>query len=157
VAPEQSASWAYPQPEYSDELNAFTLVNALLGRIHLSGRVDLLNEHQRALVKAGLDAYKGYREQLAAALPIWPLGLPRWDDEWVAAGLDLPNGDTLLAVWRRGGADTVRLPGLGGRIAEVIYPTEGEAGSTVRAEGADLIVELAEAPAARLLRLAAHP
>ena len=153
VAPEQSATWAYPQPDYSDDLNAFTLINALLGRIHLSGRVDLLDERQRARLKAGLDAYKSYRAQLPAALPTWPLGLPEWDDDWVAAGLDLPDGDTLLAVWRRGGDASCRLPGLGGRTVEVVYPADPAVDAGVGSDGTDLVVELPAAPAARLLRL----
>jgi alpha-galactosidase len=43
VAPEQSASWAYPQPEWGDERDALTVVNTLLGRVHLSGRLDALS------------------------------------------------------------------------------------------------------------------
>ena len=37
VTPEQGAVWAYPQPEDSLDEVAFTMANALLGRIHLSG------------------------------------------------------------------------------------------------------------------------
>lgn len=43
VTPEQSASWSYPQPEYSDDLNTYCVLNSLMGRVHLSGRIDLLN------------------------------------------------------------------------------------------------------------------
>ncbi|XUL93865.1 alpha-galactosidase [Streptomyces galilaeus] len=46
VTPEQGAVWAYPQPEYSQALNSFTMVSSLLGRVHLSGRIDLLAAEQ---------------------------------------------------------------------------------------------------------------
>ena len=32
--------------------------------------------------------------------PVWPLGLPRWDDPWLALGLR-GEADTLLTVFRR--------------------------------------------------------
>jgi hypothetical protein len=47
VTPEQAAVWAYPQPDWSGDLNDLTLVNALLGRVHLSGRVDQLSPAAR--------------------------------------------------------------------------------------------------------------
>ncbi|KUL86407.1 hypothetical protein ZTR_08143 [Talaromyces verruculosus] len=75
VTPEQSATWAYPQPEWSDEINALTVVNALLGRLYLSGRLDKRSAHQFDLVVEGLQVYKGIRQQLKLARPIWPLGL----------------------------------------------------------------------------------
>lgn len=40
VLPEQVATLAYLQPHWTDELNAFSVVNSLLGRVHLSGRID---------------------------------------------------------------------------------------------------------------------
>ncbi|RDW91692.1 hypothetical protein BP5796_02857 [Coleophoma crateriformis] len=44
LTPEQSASWAYPQPDWTDEMISFTIINSLLGRVHLSGRLDLLSD-----------------------------------------------------------------------------------------------------------------
>ncbi|KAF5859970.1 hypothetical protein ETB97_002167 [Aspergillus alliaceus] len=57
VTPEQGAIWAYPQPEWHDETNAMTVVNSL-GRIHLSGRLDILKPHQFGLIKQGMDIYR---------------------------------------------------------------------------------------------------
>ncbi|MFJ5999842.1 hypothetical protein [Streptomyces sp. NPDC092370] len=48
VTPEQGAVCAYPQPEDSLDEVAFTMANALLGRIHLSGRVPELGPEARA-------------------------------------------------------------------------------------------------------------
>ncbi|KAE8392586.1 glycoside hydrolase superfamily [Aspergillus alliaceus] len=57
MTPEQGAIWAYPQPEWHDETNAMTVVNSL-GRIHLSGRLDILKPHQFGLIKQGMDIYR---------------------------------------------------------------------------------------------------
>jgi alpha-galactosidase len=58
VASEQSASWAYPQPGWDDERNVLAVVNSLLGRVRLSGRVDLLGEGERELASAGMWVYE---------------------------------------------------------------------------------------------------
>ncbi|MEU8612274.1 glycoside hydrolase family 36 protein, partial [Actinoplanes sp. NPDC048791] len=54
VLPEQAASWAYPQPDMTDEQIAFTMCTGMLGRLYLSGRLDAMTEHQRALVHDGV-------------------------------------------------------------------------------------------------------
>ncbi|XUL86010.1 alpha-galactosidase [Streptomyces galilaeus] len=118
VAPEQGAIWAYPLPEHSAAELGMVMVSAMLGRIHLSGRPDLLAPEQLALVRRAVDVYKTYRPLLKAARPRWPLGLPGWRDGWIALALTTENTDegggrTLLALWRRDGAPesvTVRLP-----------------------------------------------
>jgi alpha-galactosidase len=127
VAPEQAASWAYPQPEWDDEKNIFSVVNTLMGRVHLSGRVDKLNEHQLELIKEGMDLYKSIRGDIAESEPFWPLGLPGWRDEWLATGLKKKGGDVrYLAVWRRGGKGSCSLPitDTEGKTVEVevLYP-----------------------------------
>ncbi|MBR7828255.1 alpha-galactosidase [Actinospica sp. MGRD01-02] len=126
VTPEQSAMWAYPVPAMTDRETAFNLAGALLGRIHLSGRLDLLRPEQEALVHQALAAYRELRPHLPAALPHWPVGLPAWRDGWVALALetDGPDRDSPVAgyvlAWRRDADDlawhqevrslTVRLP-----------------------------------------------
>jgi alpha-galactosidase len=87
IAPEQSAVWAYPQPEFSDDEIAFTLCSAMLGRIHLSGHIDEMSPPQRDLVAQAVQVYKAIRSDLAHAVPFWPLGLPRWPDPVVALGM----------------------------------------------------------------------
>ncbi|KAK7947106.1 Melibiase subfamily [Apiospora aurea] len=117
VVPEQAATWAYPQPGWDDETNALTVVNALLGgRVHLSGRLDLLARAQLDLVYSGMDVYKEIRGNIATAVPFWPLGSARWHDDWLAAGLRVSGGSgggggrCYLAVWRRGGPESYELP-----------------------------------------------
>jgi alpha-galactosidase len=118
VTPEQAAIWAYSQPSYADELNVLTLVNAMLGRIHLSGHIDLMTGPQQDLVRRAITAYKGIRAGIPTARPVWPLGLPGWDDPWIALALE-NSTETLVAVWRRGGADAVDIPLNGARVESV--------------------------------------
>ncbi|MFI7343161.1 alpha-galactosidase [Streptomyces sp. NPDC050085] len=109
VPPEQGAVWAYPQPGMTDAEIGFSMVSALLGRVHLSGRIDLLDDRQIGLVSAALDVYKTYRRELARAVPSWPLGLPGWRDDWLALALTTDEA-TLMAVWRRGGPGDCLIP-----------------------------------------------
>ncbi|WP_410813339.1 alpha-galactosidase [Micromonospora sp. 067-2] len=157
VTPEQGAVWAYPQPWMDDEQIALTMINAMLGRIHLSGRADHLDPHQRDLVRSGLSAYANYRRRLAAAVPLWPLGLPTWDDDWLALGLR-DGHDLWLAVWRRGGPATVRLPlptlPPTDHTVTIVYPRELPVTASHHADARMLTIDLPAAPAARLLHLA---
>jgi alpha-galactosidase len=101
MTPEQAASWAYPQPHFTDDEIAFTLCTAMLGRVHLSGHLDQMSRQQRDLVAAAVRVYKDIRADLALAVPFWPLGLPHWTDSWIALGLRAP-GVSYLTVWHRG-------------------------------------------------------
>jgi alpha-galactosidase len=156
MTPEQAAVWAYPQPDYDNELNAFCLVNAMLGRVHLSGRLDLMSSRQLGRVRAGLNAYKSIRSQIRTSVPRWPLGLPGWYDPWVALALD-DGEDTLLAVWRRGGLDRchLKLPWLAGlpSTVQVLYPTDVPTTSSWDRATGVLRLTLPPAPCARLLRV----
>ncbi|GIC94428.1 uncharacterized protein Aud_010928 [Aspergillus udagawae] len=157
VAPEQSASWAYPQPDWDNEKNAMTVINSLLGRVHLSGRIDLLSSQQLDLVASGMLVYKELRSDLATGLPFWPLGLPRWHDNWVALGITATSGVRYLAVWRRSGSNTVSLPmpTLKGRDVEakLLYPESFEASTHWDSDKGTLSVRLPLAACARLFRL----
>ncbi|MFE1836755.1 alpha-galactosidase [Streptomyces sviceus] len=160
VTPEQGAVWAYPQPADSLDEVAFTLANALLGRIHLSGPLPDLHPEARALVHEAVATYKLIRADLAHAVPSWPLGLPAWDDPWIALALHTPD-TTYLTVWRRPGTESTTslpLPRLRGRAdrVEVLHPTVSRADVAWNAETADLTLTLPTAPSAVLLRLD-HP
>jgi alpha-galactosidase len=158
VLPEQSASWAYPQPEMSDEEIAFTLCTGMLGRLYLSGHLDRMSPAQFALVRDGVLAHKEIREDLAQSVPFWPLGLPRWTARWVALGLRA--GDrTYLAVWRRPGAGPhagLSVPHLLGTEVnvDVLFPASLPPWSHSW-DPRTGVLELrgTDAPAARILRL----
>jgi len=126
VLPEQSASWAYPQPEMTDEQIAYAMCTSMLGRLYLSGRLDGMRAGQLQSVRDAVDAFRDIRADLARASPFWPLGLPGWRDPWLS--LALRCGDvTYLGVWRRDGADdaaVLALEHLRGRqlTVDVLYP-----------------------------------
>src|SRR3954467_9679604 len=156
VTPEQGAVWAYPQPEHSPEEATFCLVNAMLGRIHLSGRIDLMSPEQRDRVRQAVGTYQGYRGLLAGGRPYWPLGLPGWYDERIALAL-LGADEALLAVWWRGAQPTsidLPLPGLdgGGWRVESLFPLDLPTDLEWSEGEQRLRVALPAGPAARLMR-----
>ena len=161
VLPEQSASWAYPQPDMTDEQIAYTMCTGMLGRLYLSGRLDAMTAGQRDLVHEGVRQYGEIRAGLATSLPVWPLGLPGFADPWLS--LALRAGDvTYLAVWRRAGAEAavrLELPHLRDRPArvDVLYPRRLPAWTTSWSAGAGALTVAADGPesAARIFRLVA--
>lgn len=171
VLPEQAAAWAYPQPEWSDDEIAFTLCTALLGRVHLSGHIDRMSPAQQLLVADAVRTYKRIRPELAAAVPFWPLGLPGWDDPWVALGMRA-SSTSYVAVWHRGhigsspvahgrdvllGTTSVALPvaHMLGTSAkpEVLYPVPGGASVEWSSATGQLTVGLPRTPTACLIAL----
>lgn len=127
LTPEQSAVWSYPLPEGDREATVFNMVNAMLLRIHQSGRLDKISKEEKALVKEGLDCYKSIRGDIKNALPFWPLGLSAFDDEWVALGLRTEE-KIYLSVWRRSGnmpCVSIPIPEGKGKAAKVVcrYPS----------------------------------
>jgi alpha-galactosidase len=162
IAPEQAAVWAYPQPEQAAGEIAFTMVNAMLGRVHLSGHLNRMNVEQGELVAEAVRVYKeSIRPAIAKSVPFWPLGLPRWDDPWVALGLRAP-GSTQLAVWRRGPAEAAQLavetmpvPHVRGlpAVPHVLYPRHQGAEASWDAVHGMLTVSLPDSPSACVLRI----
>jgi alpha-galactosidase len=176
ITPEQAAVWAYPQPGFTADEIAFTLASAMLGRVHLSGHLDRMTPGQRALVAAAIRVYKEIRPAIARSVPFWPLGLPGWEDDWVALGIRVPEA-SYLTVWRRGpaagagagagdgdgdgdadGRVALRVPELGRRpvTARILFP-ETAAASASWDPGSGLVtVRLPRYPSACLLRLSAR-
>ena len=175
VTPEQGAVWAYPLPDQSAEEISFCMVNAALGRVHLSGLIDEMTPDQRDRIRAALGVYRRSRDVIATGAPHWPLGLPGWHDPWVALALAV-HDECLVAVWCRdpaGGEVTLRLPGLAGPgwRAEPLFPVDlpcqlGWAPGEFGAPGAPgapgefgaagelcLVVRVPAGPAARLIRV----
>lgn len=150
VTPEQNAVWAYPQPEDSLDEVAFTMASALLGRVHLSGKIADLEPEARALVHEAMAVYKAIRADLPQAVPSWPLGLPAWDDEWLVLAMSA-SATTYLVVWRRGGEDTVKVPVPRLSDVELLYPAASPASWHV--DTSELVLILPTAPSAVLFRL----
>ena len=116
ILPEQAASWAYPQPEMTQEEAAFCLATGLLGRFYVSGHLGRMDEAGLALVAEAVAVAKELRAEVTASMPFWPLGVPAWEGEWTALGL-AADGGALLTVWNRepGAPDAeLRLPAFAG-------------------------------------------
>ncbi|MBT8163281.1 MULTISPECIES: glycoside hydrolase family 36 protein [Arthrobacter] len=126
MLPETAANWAYPQPEMSPEECAFTLATGLAGRFYLSGHLNRMSTAQLALVREAVDAARALRPILVEAVPSWPIGLPGWDDRWIASALHGPT-HIVLSLWDRGGDSgkaILRFPALAGRPISVdtVFP-----------------------------------
>jgi alpha-galactosidase len=103
VTPEQCGVWSYPLKNAHKEEVIFNMVNAMLLRIQQSGHITGIDHEGMNLVKEGIAYYKSIRSQIPNSLPIWPLGLPDFNDEWVSMGLQNEN-KIYLAVWRLNGS-----------------------------------------------------
>ena len=99
LTPEQAGIWSYPVRDSDEEETILNMVNTLLMRIHLGGRIDQIKPNCFALVKEAIDCYKELRADIPDALPIWPLGFPKTGDGWISLGLQCGK-KTYLAVWR---------------------------------------------------------
>jgi alpha-galactosidase len=159
VLPEQAASWAYPQPEMTPEEIAFTLATGLTGRLYLSGHVDGMDDEQLDLVREAVATWRDSRTWLASAAPIWPAGLPGWDDSWLVSGLR-HGDDTRLVLTRRAGSSAsfeLALPHLRDRDVRVeqVFPRSLPTWSCTwdAATGCLLVVATSEAPSARVLEV----
>ncbi|MDX3660055.1 alpha-galactosidase [Streptomyces sp. ID05-26A] len=110
VLPEQMGVWAYAQPDMAPGEAAFTLATGLLGRLYLSGRLDLMDREQRAVVRDAVTVHKRLSGEIGDSVPFWPLGLTANAGPWVTMGLRCP-GTTYLTLWRMPGASsTFRAP-----------------------------------------------
>ncbi|MFF2327092.1 MULTISPECIES: alpha-galactosidase [unclassified Streptomyces] len=110
VPPEQAGVWSCPQPGMPVELARTSLASSLLRRPILSGRYDLMAEEELALVREFVAVHKSVRAGLRTSTCLWPLGLPGWDDAWVASGLAGPREGYLVVTRRHGGPERMTIP-----------------------------------------------
>ena len=84
-------------------------INALLGRMHLASRLEILTEEQFALVQEGIEYYNSLTPVKKTALPYFPLGFTSFGALYAACGLKTAD-KIYLAVWNLGGGETVCVP-----------------------------------------------
>jgi alpha-galactosidase len=140
VLPEQLAVWSYPLAGADTDAAAFNMVNAMLGRIHQSGRITELSAASFAQVKAGVRIYKEQiRPHTGAATAYYPLGLPDITDHVspIALGMRSPASN-FIAVWRLGGQERVHLTH-DRAVASILYPAELGIRVEAQAGGSDVI------------------
>jgi alpha-galactosidase len=129
------------------------MVTGLAGRLYLSGRLDGMTDDQLQLVAEGVELAQRWDDAALGSVPTWPLGLPSWDDDWVAVGRATPD-ETLLAVWWRGAGDPeVEIDVPDGDV-EAVYPRDDAAGLALGVEKDRVRLRArGGGPAARLLRI----
>ena len=146
VIPEQAAVWSYPvgvgkigfplPKEYdkewvadniSDDRIVMNMINSFLGRMHLASHLELLNEHQLALVKEGIEYYNFVTPAKIKALPYFPNGFTGFDAEQVVAGFQTDE-KIYLAVWNlceKASVETEILEEI--KEVRIVYPKETDA------------------------------
>ncbi|WP_129788206.1 glycoside hydrolase family 36 protein [Promicromonospora panici] len=151
VVPEQAGNWAYPAESMNIEETAFAMTAGVMGRLYLSGFLGGLGDERFALVREAIALHKDWRHRIAGAHPVWPLGLPGWDDDVIVLQLD-SGPESLLALWSRGAATEITLPGLRGRAIKQVYPVALPEWTIRTAEGVP-VVEVPTGPAARIFEV----
>jgi len=156
VLPEQAGHWAYPIAGSTREEFTFALVNGIPGRLYLSGHLNRMSPEELELVRSALAAHRVVLEDLETLVPSWPLGLPGWNDEWIALCLSGPSV-SYLTVWHRApGPATITLP-LAGASLEPHFPAGlGDWTYAWTDTGLTITTNTPE-PSARVLRLTPHP
>lgn len=157
LTPEQAAVWSYPLTAQDEEETVFNMVNVMLLRIHQSGHLFRLGENCRRLIAEAVAYYKETRSDRQNAVPFWPLGFGRYQDDWVCLGLKGAH-KAYLAVWRRGGGKmscTLPLPAYQGKEVSVrcAYPVGKEAEFAWNAEEGCLTVTFVKDVMARVFEL----
>ena len=123
LLPEQNGNWAVPEPSHDAGLLASTMLCGAVGRLHIAGKLSALSDDQTAVVQQAVGLHKAIRVDIARSVPVWPLGLPDYHDEWICLGLQSPDS-LLLAVWRRTGTrQQIDLFVEGFEQAELLFPT----------------------------------
>ena len=102
VLPEQAAVWSYPVDNIentpTNEQIVINMINSFLGRMHLASHLELLTEEQMSLVKEGVEYYKTLATTKRTALPYFPNGFTRFEDDSVVAGFETDD-KIYLGVW----------------------------------------------------------
>jgi len=125
VLPEQLAIWSYPLGSGDADQASFNMVTAMMCRIHQSGRLDSLSAQAGSQVTEGIRVYKEIlRKHIPAAVPFYPLGMSDVTNSKapIALGMRSPE-QTLLAVWRIDGPETMKMP-WASRDAKLLYPAD---------------------------------
>ncbi len=142
---EKAGIWSYPYPLTFDNIASgvipqadlisfadggqteFNMVTAMVGRLYLSGRIDLCDDKNAALIREAIAVYKSYRDTLSSRHPQFPVGFKPITDRTHNAVVLAGETDAIAAVW--GLNDTRVTIGLGKKYdtVEKLYPSHGYA------------------------------
>jgi alpha-galactosidase len=147
LPPEKAGIWSYPYPVSFAEnrlgsfpynfinrfvdgrQTVFNMVSGMCGLMYLSGRIDLADEHNQALIKEGITFYKGMREHIKSAHPIFPNGtFSMYEKGFACVGLEAHDKESAyLAVWRIEGEESdavINMSKYGYDTVVASYPTD---------------------------------
>ena len=163
VLPEQAAVWSYPvnldayesgeaDKQVSKECVIINMMNAVLGRIHLASRIQLLDTEKQALIKEGMDFYDRIKHEKLGAVPYLPKGYSMFGDTLVSVGLKTEK-KVYLGVWNLHGERHVELelPEIEAKSAAVCYPMEME--TNFKLEDGKLIIDFTEDEQGRIFEI----
>ncbi len=140
VLPEQLAAWSYPLAEADADQASFNMIGAMMGRMHLSGRIDRLAEQSFSVVQNGVSVYKKEIQPIVpSAVPFFPLGMSALADDVAPVALGLNHASkNIIAVWRLNGKPVIRIPNVYDGEAKLLYPVELDI--RIDQSGRDLLV-----------------
>lgn len=173
MPPEKAGIWTYSYPNLESVLGAvdtpeyreqmadgeetiFNVVTGMFGVMYTSGRIDLSDDNNTALMREGIATYKKYRTRMARSYPIYPLGHVTRNGKNTAFGhLDREEKRILLGVWRYADEEeiSVDLSRYGDvEKAELVYPSAAS-GTRLKVQGNTITARLSKKRSARLLEV----
>lgn len=132
ILPEQQGNWGYAQQSMSDETAVFTLATGVLGRLYLSGFVNLMDEQRLSLVREAVKLHRHVLDEQTSRdlVPWWPYGLPEFSDDWLVSGLRTDSAASAtaeqygyLTVWHRSGQSSISIPLPEGAKLTQVFPS----------------------------------
>lgn len=119
MPPEKAGIWCFPYPieftkrtqnhlSVSDKKKmadgvqtSFNLVNAFMGAMYLSGRIDDMDSVNLNILKEGIKVYKENRDFISKAFPIYPKGMIKMSNnkEYSFGLINDQKDEIILAVW----------------------------------------------------------
>ena len=119
---------AYRQNRADGEETVFGMVTGMLGVMTWGGRLDCMDDKNKALVKEAAAVYKNCRSYVAEGFPIYPCGnVRKGDGKNTAYGLK-KGSSILLAAWRFSEKEntlSIDLSRYGNvRSANILYPSD---------------------------------
>ena len=152
VTPEQAGMWVYPYEDDREHV-IFNMVNGILLRPYISGRVWKLSEENFDVLREGISVYKTIRQEIRTMTPFFPFGFGHVNDKQLAYGVKSKNKAYLSGFAIDDDYLRVPLKELNGRIVnvKVIYPKRSDCRYWVDSE--ELHVKMPVRKTARLFEL----
>ena len=135
MLPEQCGMWSYPQPGDCERDIITSMVNTLMLRPYLSGKLHQMDEKSRKIVRDAVSLYKEIREDVSKQLPFYPLGLTKYSDKFFCTAYDLED-KVRLCVWNISDEDVTRVVPLEkAKSVKMFYPAACDYGKAEICDG----------------------